>query len=206
MLEIPVDHGEFAVLAQQRQQLGAHGHQPGGAARGAVETAEQFLPARLGGLVQGHGGGIVGVVAIGRQGRGDARMVGPEAACQMLEEGQALVAFEVLPAIEKDAGQRRARGLPAPAEDGFGQPRQILGSGAGTGLALQHAPPALGDGLQQVLKGARRHRPAPISAFGSQVAMAGKDAQDDDRQHHAQHVGQRADEDGLEQVCPARCR
>ena len=51
MLEIAVDRGEPSVLAEGVDEVGAHRHQRARAAGGAIEAAEQFLPARLGSVV-----------------------------------------------------------------------------------------------------------------------------------------------------------
>jgi hypothetical protein len=47
MAEIGVDAGEFRLVAQHAQQIGAHRHQPPGAAGSQIEAAEQLVPARL---------------------------------------------------------------------------------------------------------------------------------------------------------------
>ena len=58
MHDVAVERCQILVALHQRKQIGAHRHQFAGAARRAVEPADQFLPPRLGGKMQIAGVGV----------------------------------------------------------------------------------------------------------------------------------------------------
>ena len=51
MQKIAVDNGERRVLLHKLKQVRSHRDQRGGAARRAIEPPEQFVTARLGGVM-----------------------------------------------------------------------------------------------------------------------------------------------------------
>ena len=65
MDEIGVDHRKVAAVRHRIEQLLAHAHQRRGAAGREIEPAEQFLPARLGGLMDLGCGLVVRLVLPG---------------------------------------------------------------------------------------------------------------------------------------------
>ena len=89
MHEIGIDRLEVVAMIERVEQLLAHAHQRGGAARREIEPAQQFLPARLGRGVH-FGGGLVGRLGLPGGDRGiEPLAVRTEAVRQRLEEGDA---------------------------------------------------------------------------------------------------------------------
>ena len=52
MHHVAVERGKVLVAVREIEQIGAHRHQLAGAARRAVEPADQFLPPRFGSKMQ----------------------------------------------------------------------------------------------------------------------------------------------------------
>ena len=59
MHDVAVERGQILVALHQGEQVGAHRHQVAGAARRAVEPADQLLPPRLGSEMKVAGVGVV---------------------------------------------------------------------------------------------------------------------------------------------------
>ena len=59
MHDVAVERGKILVAVHGAKQIGAHRHQFAGAARRAVQPADQFLPPRLGGKMQ-----VAGVIVV----------------------------------------------------------------------------------------------------------------------------------------------
>ena len=79
MHEIGIDRGKVVAMIHGVDQLLAHAHERRGAAGREIEPAEQFLPARLGRVMDLGGGLVVGVALPGRDRRFQPRLVRAEA-------------------------------------------------------------------------------------------------------------------------------
>ena len=93
MLEIRVEIGEGGLGPAQRQNVLAHAQERERAARGAVEPAQQILPARFRRPVQGHRRGRARIGLIGRDGGIDACLVGAEIDGEAAQEALAFLAW-----------------------------------------------------------------------------------------------------------------
>jgi hypothetical protein len=113
VVEGGIDGGKVPAVVERLEQLHAHAHQRGGAARGEVEPANEFLPPRLGGAVQ-VGRGCLRARRTPSLDRGfDPRRIRTELARQRLEEGNARTRGQVRETVEDLARQRDAGGLAA---------------------------------------------------------------------------------------------
>ena len=130
MDEIVVDRGEIVAVAQHVDQLLAHAHQRGRAARRQVKPAEQLLPARLGGSVHFRRGFVIRLRAPGGDRRFHARGIGAEALSQRLEEGNARAGGQLAIAAEDFARAGNAGGLAAARQEMLAQLDQALGARA----------------------------------------------------------------------------
>ena len=113
MHEIGIDRLEVVAVIERIEQLLAHAHQRGGAARREIEPAQQLLPARLGGGMN-FGGGLVGGRGLpGGDGGVEPLAVRAEAVRQRLEEGDARPGGQLGVFGEDFLGQRHAGRLAA---------------------------------------------------------------------------------------------
>ena len=152
MRDVAVECGEIGVSVHHAEQVGAHVDEIAGAAGRAVEAADQLLPARLGGEVQGAG------ILVGRLGTpcldrlGQAFPIRAEIAHQCLEEGPASRRIQLLVDVEHLTRHGGARSF-APARQQraaeLDQPVGIL-LGVGRIPAAKQRAAALGDGGEQV--------------------------------------------------------
>ena len=114
MGEVPIDHGQIAVLTHEFKQLGAHGDQRGGAAGRAIEPAEQFLPARLGGVVNFARGRLVAVRIPSRHRLPHPLAIGSEFVCERAKDRNLVGSVEGPIAAEKFARERDPQASPRP--------------------------------------------------------------------------------------------
>ncbi|MGY4349321.1 hypothetical protein ACVWXM_005814 [Bradyrhizobium sp. GM7.3] len=100
MRNVAIECGEIGVPVHHVEQVGAHLDEIAGAAGCAVEAADQLLPARLGGEVQGAG------ILVGRLGApcldrlGQAFPIRAEIAHQGFEKGATSRRIQVLVDVE----------------------------------------------------------------------------------------------------------
>ena len=87
MHEIGIDRLEVVAMIERIEKLLAHAHQRGGAARREIEPAQQLLPARFRGGVNGGGGLVGGRGLPGGDGGIEPVAVRAEAVGQGLEKG-----------------------------------------------------------------------------------------------------------------------
>ncbi len=113
MHDVAVERGKILVLMHQEKQVGAHRHQFAGAARGAVEAADQFLPPRLGGKMQVAGVVVARLRAPGLDGLGQPFAVRTIAAGEGFEKPQPAGLVELMIAVQHFARHRGAGGLAA---------------------------------------------------------------------------------------------
>jgi len=172
VVEVLVQRRQRRQVLQEADQVRAHGDQLGGAAGGAVEPADQLLAARLGGLMQRHGGGLGRLPAVGFDGGLDARAVGAEVLGERGEEVALGVTVEPLVGLQRLVGESDAGGLALLRQQGPGQ-RQRVAAVRLERVAAGHQPPApVDDAREQALEEAG-HSAGPIRAVGSQVTMPG---------------------------------
>src|SRR3954454_21776981 len=108
MHDVAVEGIEIAVVVLDVEQIGAQCHQFAGAARRAVEAAEQLLPPRLGGEVQ-IAGGVTGRLRVPRLDRlPQPLFVRAVIARQRTEKRGAAGYVEMLITVEHLAGDRGA--------------------------------------------------------------------------------------------------
>ena len=116
MHEIAIDNGERRVLLHELQQVGAHRDQRGGAARRAIEPAEQLMTTRLGGVVDLARRRFVAV----RLELGDRvphpLAIGPEIVGERAEERRMIARIERPIAADDLGGERDPRSLAAPVD------------------------------------------------------------------------------------------
>ena len=86
MHDVAVERGQILVAFHGGKQVGAHRHQIAGAARRAVQAADQFLPPRLGSKMQVAGVIVVRLRAPGLDGMGKLFPVRTVMAGQRFEE------------------------------------------------------------------------------------------------------------------------
>ena len=114
MHHVAVERGKVLVAVREIEQISAHRHQFAGAARRAVEPADQFLPPRFGSKMQ-----VAGILVGRLRAPGLDRLRNPlpvrtVVANQGFEERQPAGVVEVMVAVENLPRHRGARGL-APA-------------------------------------------------------------------------------------------
>ena len=167
MDEIVVDDREVVAVDDGVEELLAHAHQRDGAAGREIEAAQQLQPARLGGAVN-LGRGIVGR---GRapvvDGGFELLVVGPVAARQRLEEGDAGAGLELAVAgqdfaRERDAGGLAAAGQQFVAELDQGRGPLLVGLAPVAGPVDQRTA-AFRDGLQHIAEEGCAHSSPNLS-------------------------------------------
>ena len=153
MHDVAVERGEILCGLHVSEQVGAHRDQFAGAARCAVEAADQLLPPRLGGEMQRRWRRRrPGCARQAFDRLGELAAVGPEIADQRLEKGPAAVGVEVVIAVEHVARHRGARRLAAAGQQRLAQFDQVLGivlAVVGSAAAQQRAA-AFGNRGEQV--------------------------------------------------------
>ena len=117
MLEIAVDDGEPAIVAHGLEEVGAHRDERRRAAGGAVEAAEEFLPARLGGVVDLARRGSAARRDEARHRVLDPAPVGAEVVGQRAEERAFVGVGKVAVAGENLARERDAGGFAPPGQE-----------------------------------------------------------------------------------------
>ena len=131
-------------------------HKRGGAAGRKVEPAQQFLPARLGRLMD-LGRRCVGGLALPGFDRGLQRvLLGPEALRQRFEKCDTRPDGQFRVTRQNFAGERDAGRLAAAGQQVLAERNQIVRSGGGIGPArtgaIEQGAPAVRNGLQQLAK------------------------------------------------------
>ena len=116
MEKIAIDNRQRRVLVHQRQEVGAHLDQRRGAARRAIEPAEQLVAARLGGVVDFARGGLVGLGAEIGDRRHHPLAVGPELVSKRAKERCVIGRIERSVAAQDLGGERDPRGLAPPGD------------------------------------------------------------------------------------------
>ena len=127
MHDVAVERGKILVAVHQAKQIGAQRHQLAGAARRAVEPADQFLPPRLGGKMQ-----VAGVVVARLRAPGLDRLRQPfpvraVIARQRFEERKPAGLVEMAVAVEHLARHRGAGSLAAARQQRLAQFDQVGG-------------------------------------------------------------------------------
>ena len=141
MHHVAVERGEILVALHQGKQVGAHRHQVAGAARRAVEPANQLLPLRLGCKVKVAGVAVVRLAAPVLDRLRQLFAVGAEVAGQRFEKGQPAGGVEVVVAVKHVARHRGAGRFAAARQQRLAQFKQVGGVLAGDGRL---APPKQG--------------------------------------------------------------
>ena len=113
MHHVAVERGKILVALHQAEQIVAHRHQIAGAARRAVEPADQFLPPRFGSEMQVAGVVIARLRAPGFDRLRKAFAVRTKIAGQGLEERQPAGGIQIMVAVEHLARHRGAGGFAA---------------------------------------------------------------------------------------------
>ena len=144
MDEVGVDGREVGPFAEHVEQLLAHAHQRGGAARREVEAAEQLLPARLGGVMQAGGRLRIGSTGVVGKRALDRGHVGAEALQQQFEEDDPAGRVEPGVGFEQARRQGHARCLALARQQ---RQRQRLEPGGVGRSALRPAQPFGESGL-----------------------------------------------------------
>ena len=108
MHDVAVERGQILVALHQGEQVGAHRHQVAGAARRAVEPADQFLPPRLGSKMKVAGVAVVRLRAPALDRLRQLFAVGAVVAGQRFEERQPAGGVEIVVAVEHVARHRGA--------------------------------------------------------------------------------------------------
>ena len=155
MHEIAVDRREIGIFRHQGHEVGAHAHQGLRTAGGAVEPAQQLLPARLGMNVQVGGDAVGGLGEPGRDRLLEASLIRTESVQQGLEKGEASLHVEARIAAQDFGGYGDAGSFAAAGEQGFAQRDHFGGLGPRhlRGIATaQEIAAAFGDGRNQVGK------------------------------------------------------
>src|SRR3954449_7626027 len=106
MGHVAIQRGQFAVAVHEPKQIGAHCHQIAGAARGSVQTPNQFLPPRLGSKMKMAGVFIASLRTPALYRPGELFPVRTEVASQRLEECQPLSVIEMTVSVENRARHR----------------------------------------------------------------------------------------------------
>ena len=153
MGEVAVEAMELRAVAQNRQQVGPHGHQRGGAAGGAVEPSEQLLAARLGGVVDLLGAVGRGRVAPGFEGRSKPGRVGSEPVQESAEEFEPVGRRQGGVAGERLARHGGAGRLAAARQQRAGKGEQRpdrVAAVAAPFATRQEGPAAFGDRRQEI--------------------------------------------------------
>ena len=155
MQKIAIDDGERRVLVHKLEQVGAHRDQRGGAARRAIESPEQFVAARLGGVVDFAQPSFVAVRRRSRRSPGaPARDRGRNRrrARGRMRRGRRDRARGIARGSRRRARSRTPRPAPRPApgslDELLGAPVRVLRPG----LDLEHGAAALGDRGQEIVE------------------------------------------------------
>lgn len=114
MRDVAIERGEIGVPVHHAEQIGAHVDEIAGAAGRAVEPADQLLPPRLRGEVQGACVLVAGLGAPFLDRLGQALPIGAEIAHQSVEEGAASHRIQLPVDVEHLTRHRGAGGF-APA-------------------------------------------------------------------------------------------
>ena len=152
MHDVAVECCQILVALHQRKQIGAHRHQVAGAARRAVEPADQFLAPRLGSKMQIAGVGVVRLRAPALDRPRQPLAVGTVVAGKRCEERKPAGRVEVVVAVEHFAGHRGARCLAPARQQRLAQFEQFGGvlPRVRRGAPPQQRAAALGNRGQQV--------------------------------------------------------
>ena len=113
MHHVAVERGKVLVAVREIEQISAHRHQFAGAARRAVEPADQFLPPRFGSKMQVAGILVGGLRAPSLDRLRNSLPVRTVVANQGLEERQPAGVVEMMVAVENLPRHCGARGLAA---------------------------------------------------------------------------------------------
>ena len=151
MDEIVVDRRQVRALAEHVQQLLTHTHQQAGAARRKIETAKQFLTARLRRRMDAGGSFVDGLGLPRRDGFFHAGWVGAEALRQRLEEGDARADGQFAVTAENFASQSSARSLAAAGQQVLAEFDEAfrVGCGVDAPATIQQGAAAVGDRLEE---------------------------------------------------------
>ena len=148
MGKITINDFIFGMLRLHRQQVGAHRNQSLRATGRTVETAEQFLTARLGSVMQIGPESLAGCLVPVFQNRAEARIIGAKIAGESLKETGATIAIQGRVTIQNFAGQSEARGFPLAREERLAEVRKAGGLLQGIARPCfqpQQATPAFSD-------------------------------------------------------------
>ena len=142
-------------------ELLAHAHQRGGAARREIEAAEELEPPRLGHAMHLRRRGVGRRREPGGDRGVEPRVIGAEPGRQRLEKGDARAGGQLGVEHEDFARERHARGFAAPRQQVLAEldeaRRALLGNLAAVAGAIDQRAAALGNGLQHVAKKGRIH-------------------------------------------------
>src|SRR5215470_589660 len=154
--EVVVDDFEIAAAVERIEQMLAHAHQCGGAAGREIQPAQEFLPARLGRLMNPRRGVIGWIGAPHRDGGVELAMIGTEATRQRLEERDARPRGQLGIVGQNLARERDTGGFAAPGEKLVAQLHQarraLFRALAALTGAVEERAPALRDALQKLAK------------------------------------------------------
>ncbi|MGY3120726.1 hypothetical protein ACVWXQ_004663 [Bradyrhizobium sp. S3.14.4] len=150
--DVAIERGEIGVTVHHAEQIGAHVDEIAGAARRAVEAADQLLPARLGGEMQRARVFVTGTGAPFFDRLGQAFAIGAEIAHQGFEEGAASCRIQLLVDVEHLTRHGGARSFATTGQQRTAELDQPVGIVLGVGgiPAAQQRAAAIGDGGEQV--------------------------------------------------------
>ncbi len=133
MHHIAVERGQVLVALHQSKKVGAHRHQVTGAARCAVEPADQLLPLRFGREVKIAGIAVVRLAAPALDRLRQFFAVGAEIPGQRFEEGHPAGGIEVVVAVQHLTRHRGAGCLATARQKRLAELQQFGGVLAGDG-------------------------------------------------------------------------
>ena len=177
MLEIAIDLDERPVLAHRLEQVGAHRNERARSSRRAIEAAKEFLPARLGGVVERRRRGLAAGRAPARDRVLDPLRVRPEIVRPGPKQRCLVAGRKAAVAREDLAGERHARGLAPSGQQGparLGERSRAVFHVARPGRQLEHRTPALGDRSQKVGEESAVHRVRPHARRATPIRRSGE--------------------------------